>query len=232
MESRKQASALAHVAIVGLGLLAAGPAAAQPAPPPPAPAATVEAPRPPRDIESRAGRAEYCTDRARKVLAQRAAGVASDAVPTLEQSELDGMHLRCFDNAKSGPTSGAADLGAEVLRSVAQVVLNRAMRAGWTLLETELRDAAECDAPATTSSVRFPSTCRVLGTVAKLDLAHPCLIPIDWPSTNTAALTGVVELLEVIADERGEKRLPALQLTELNQRERKLAAAVVSRRRH
>jgi hypothetical protein len=170
MESRKRASALGHVAIVGLGLVLARPAAAQPAPPPPGPSATVEASRPPRDIESRAGRAEYCTDRARKVLAQRAAGVANDAVPTREQRELDEMHLRCFDNAKSGPTSGAADLGAEVLRSVAQVVLNRAMRAGWTLLATELRDAAECDAPATTTRVRFPATCRVLGTVAIQDL--------------------------------------------------------------
>ena len=81
----------------------------------------------------------------------------------------------CFDAAMGpGTTTGpGAAVGAEVLRSVAQVIVNRATRAGWTILRDNLEATARCRAPQT----RFPATCKVLGTVPIRDLvASPAVL--------------------------------------------------------
>lgn len=59
-----------------------------------------------------------------------------------------------------------------------------------------------------------------LQRVGSLDLAHPCVIGSDWPSTNRAMLSGVVELVEVAGS--GAVPTPALQLAELKGREDRL----------
>jgi hypothetical protein len=81
----------------------------------------------------------------------------------------------CFDAAMSpGTTTGpGAAVGAEVLRSVAQVIVNRATRSGWTILRDNLEATAGCRAPQT----RFPATCKVLGTLPIRDLvASPAVL--------------------------------------------------------
>jgi hypothetical protein len=74
----------------------------------------------------------------------------------------------CFDAAMGpGTTSGPGALvGADVLRSVAQIVVNRTTRVGWTILRDTLESTAGCRAAQT----RFPATCKVLGTVPIRDL--------------------------------------------------------------
>ena len=73
------------------------------------------------------------------------------------------------------------------------------------------------------------STSETLQRSASLDLAHPCIVTSDWPSTNRSALDGVVELVEVIEGDSGDKPMSALQLTELNKREVRLRT-ILSRR--
>ncbi|MHB8875706.1 MAG: AAA family ATPase [Myxococcaceae bacterium] len=68
-----------------------------------------------------------------------------------------------------------------------------------------------------------------LRAAAKLDLAHPCDIKADWPTTNKAALEGVVELVEVVTDEVSGKKTPTLQLTELKGREDRLRSILARR---
>ncbi len=66
------------------------------------------------------------------------------------------------------------------------------------------------------------STAETLQAVAKLDLAHPCTVGAAWPPANKATLESVVELLEIAAGENGKSKLPALQLSELKDRESRL----------
>ena len=73
------------------------------------------------------------------------------------------------------------------------------------------------------------STSETLQRLARLDLAHPCIVTSDWPSTNRSALNGVVELLEISDSDSSEEPISALQLTELNRREKRLRS-VLSRR--
>jgi hypothetical protein len=207
-------SALVRIAPLAIALFAAHGASAQPAPPaapparapahrpppaapaPPAPSVALppaETAAPPalRKLEPPPPIGTRCKDLAAIVLDQRrtraVGGGGSPAAPSLDQQELDGMHVRCFDAAKSGLTSGAVDIGTEVLRSVAQVVLDRAMRSAWTVLEKELREAARCDVPAPaagaagapSTGLRFPAMCHVLGTVAVQDLVSSPVVLID-----------------------------------------------------
>lgn len=65
--------------------------------------------------------------------------------------------------------------------------------------------------------------------VAALELAHPCLIGVDWPVTNTAALTGVVELIDLPTQHGQQGGIAALQLTELKTREDKLRSVLLKR---
>lgn len=64
------------------------------------------------------------------------------------------------------------------------------------------------------------SVSEALQRVGALDLAHPCVIGSDWPSTNRAALAGVVEVVEIPST--GSAPTTAIQLTELKDREERL----------
>ena len=66
-----------------------------------------------------------------------------------------------------------------------------------------------------------------LQRVASLDLAHPCVIGSDWPSTNRAMLAGVIELVEIAGT--GATSTAALQLTELKGREDRLRSVLGKR---
>ena len=66
-----------------------------------------------------------------------------------------------------------------------------------------------------------------LQRAGKLDLAHPCVIVSDWTSANRAALTGVVELVNVSGAE--EMPIAALQLAELKGREDRLRSVLGAR---
>ena len=73
------------------------------------------------------------------------------------------------------------------------------------------------------------STSEALLRGANLDLAHPCVIPSDWPSTNLSVLDGVVELVDIVDCDSGDQPMSALQLTELKKREDMLRS-ILSRR--
>lgn len=71
------------------------------------------------------------------------------------------------------------------------------------------------------------SISEALQRAGTLDLAHPCVIGSDWPSTNCASLDGVVELIDVPVG--GTDVTKALQLTELKGREDKLRSVLGKR---
>lgn len=58
--------------------------------------------------------------------------------------------------------------------------------------------------------------------VAKLDLAHPCDFGADWVHANEDVLEGVVKVLGLTVDDRGEEEVSALQLEDLYDRESSL----------
>lgn len=66
-----------------------------------------------------------------------------------------------------------------------------------------------------------------LQRIGSLDLAHPCVIGSDWPSTNRSTLAGVIELIDIPAKEGAPKA--ALQLTELQGREDRLRSVLGKR---
>lgn len=66
-----------------------------------------------------------------------------------------------------------------------------------------------------------------LQRVGSLDLAHPCVIGSDWPSTNRSTLAGVVELIDIPVAEGAPSA--ALQLTELKGREDRLRSVLGKR---
>ena len=66
------------------------------------------------------------------------------------------------------------------------------------------------------------STSETLQRVAKLDLAHPCIVGSDWPATNQPTLGGVVELVKIASGESRNQPMIALQLGELKGREKRL----------
>ncbi|MDE2822640.1 MAG: ATP-dependent RecD-like DNA helicase [Chloroflexota bacterium] len=73
------------------------------------------------------------------------------------------------------------------------------------------------------------STSEALQRVAKLDLAHPCVVGSDWPSTNQRVLGGVVELIDVKGRETQAQPTSALQLAELKGREERLRSILSKR---
>ncbi|WP_144259681.1 AAA family ATPase [Methylocystis sp. ATCC 49242] len=64
---------------------------------------------------------------------------------------------------------------------------------------------------------------------ATLELAHPCLIGVDWPATNASAVTGVVELIELPAPEGQDAGIYAVQLSDLKTREERLRSVLAKR---
>jgi AAA domain len=66
-----------------------------------------------------------------------------------------------------------------------------------------------------------------LQRVGSLDLAHPCIIGSDWPSTNHSTLADFVELIDIPAAEGAPSA--ALQLTELKGREDRLRSVLGKR---
>jgi len=68
-----------------------------------------------------------------------------------------------------------------------------------------------------------------LQKVARLDLAHPCTIGMDWPAANKSELEGVVELVEVSTGDPSKVKMAALQLFELKTREERLRSILSKR---
>ncbi|MEW5861468.1 MAG: AAA family ATPase, partial [Cyanobacteriota bacterium] len=64
---------------------------------------------------------------------------------------------------------------------------------------------------------------------SELDLAHPCEIGMDWPTTNKRYLDGVVEILDIASDEKSGRKTSALQLSELKIREERLRSILAKR---
>ena len=216
MASRRRRSLAALLSVLALAL-SAGSALAQPAAPrppaapvvapvtPPRPAAPVVAP--PRAVvptapvvtplapgpAPRAAREEKVTERCHRLatdlLHQQRTRAALSPEQAAEQKDLEGAHVECFDAARASLTSGALDVGTDILRSVAQVVLNRASRAAWTLLRKKLVEAARCDAPLATAPIHFTATCRTLGTLSINDL-------VSSPAVLTSAV--VSDLLSAV----------------------------------
>lgn len=89
-------------------------------------------------------------------------------------------------------------------------------------LVTVLRDAAE-------NGDALLSVPEALQRAASLDLARPCVIGSDWPSTNRAGLTGVIELVDVAGTGATPTPTPALQLSELKGREDRLRSVLGKR---
>jgi ATP-dependent exoDNAse (exonuclease V) alpha subunit len=73
------------------------------------------------------------------------------------------------------------------------------------------------------------SITETLSLVAKLDLAHDCLVSSDWPAANRDALNGVVELIKIPATDANRPSMAALQLSELQKREKRLARVLSAR---
>ncbi|QRK05245.1 AAA family ATPase [Archangium violaceum] len=73
------------------------------------------------------------------------------------------------------------------------------------------------------------SVTEAIQRAAKLDLAHPCEIGSDWPSTNQAVLEGVIEQVDVTTERVGGSKTPAIQLTPLEEREAKLRSILSKR---
>jgi hypothetical protein len=68
-----------------------------------------------------------------------------------------------------------------------------------------------------------------LQKVARLDLAHPCTIGMDWPAANKSELEGVVELVEVSTGDPAKAKIAALQLFDLKMREERLRSVLSKR---
>jgi hypothetical protein len=72
----------------------------------------------------------------------------------------------CVKAQLVGQTAAPAAVGAEIVRSIAQVVVTKAQAAGWQLLVSELKKKAQCGEAGT----KFPRTCKVLGSLSIKDL--------------------------------------------------------------
>lgn len=73
------------------------------------------------------------------------------------------------------------------------------------------------------------SMTETLRKVAQLDLEQACMIGADWATTNKTALDGVVEIVDVLTDKEKDKRVAALQLSELKSREDRLRSILSAR---
>jgi len=65
--------------------------------------------------------------------------------------------------------------------------------------------------------------------LGKLDMTHPCLMPADWLTGNVAGLVPEIELLNIKLDPEGTAVLACVQLSELTQREQRLAKLLSAR---
>jgi hypothetical protein len=72
------------------------------------------------------------------------------------------------------------------------------------------------------------STTETLERVQSLDLSRPCVVGTDWVTAHESTLAGVIESVEALSSD-GEKRVAALQLTELFKREERLRKILRSR---
>jgi hypothetical protein len=68
-----------------------------------------------------------------------------------------------------------------------------------------------------------------LDKVAHLELAHPCDIGSDWPTTNVAVLVGVIDLIDVPTGGENTSTFAALQLSEFKVREDRLRSLLGQR---
>lgn len=117
-----------------------------------------------------------CRAAAQRLLQHRRRGAPLSAAEQVEQDDFRRMHLDCFNATGAGLTSGAAGVGEELLRSVAQVVLKRAQASAFRLLRDRLLDAAGCDAPL---EPRFSATCAALRSVPIEDLTSSPAVLLD-----------------------------------------------------
>ncbi|MDD5308450.1 MAG: hypothetical protein PHU25_14100 [Deltaproteobacteria bacterium] len=79
--------------------------------------------------------------------------------------------------------AGAA-VGAEIVRSIAQVVVTKAQAAGWGLLKERLEELAHCPKDKTGNSLetkqeKFPNTCNVLDSLTIKDLVSSPTVLLD-----------------------------------------------------
>jgi hypothetical protein len=65
--------------------------------------------------------------------------------------------------------------------------------------------------------------------IGKLDLPHPCVVPADWIAAADEILQPEISRLAVVTHVEDERAVPCLQLTELLQREQKLASILGKR---
>ncbi|ALN88205.1 AAA domain protein [Lysobacter capsici] len=93
----------------------------------------------------------------------------------------------------------------------------RRLRAALTAV---LRSASE-------SGDALLSVSEAVQRVGSLDLAHPCVIGSDWPTSNGATLAGVVELVDIPATQGAPTA--ALQITALKGREDRLRSVLGKR---
>lgn len=144
-------------------------AASPPSPVLPAPASSAA---PPRLSEAPPDRlSPLCRTAALKLLQQRRKKGELGAADRQEQEDFRAMHLDCFNATGASLTAGPADIGGEILRSVAQVVLERAQGAAWRLLQEKLREAAGCGGSAPERGTgQFPATCATLRSLPISDL--------------------------------------------------------------
>lgn len=68
-----------------------------------------------------------------------------------------------------------------------------------------------------------------LERVSRLDLARECNIGSDWPSANRHSLQNAVELLDLVVEPGSEKRVAALQLSQIHQFEERLSKVLLAR---
>jgi AAA domain/UvrD-like helicase C-terminal domain len=73
------------------------------------------------------------------------------------------------------------------------------------------------------------SLSEAMDRAANLSLGNPCDIVSDWPSTNRAALTGAIEIVEAPAQDRKDSKIIGLQLSDLRAREARLATLLSAR---
>ena len=177
------------------------PAALPAAPPtglpsPPAAAPIVVSIAPPKT-----GIAEWCAAVARDELDPAAVQGMSEATAAdrdakqARQKRLQGLSTNtrklCVHNV-AHLSSGEA-VAEEVLRSVAQVILNRATRAGWQVLDAKLKEAARCPTPGVTqaSPTVFPASCKVLDTLTIQDLVSSPAVLLNAVVTDILVQAGV-----------------------------------------
>lgn len=72
------------------------------------------------------------------------------------------------------------------------------------------------------------STAETLERAQSLELSRPCVVGVDWVAAHQGTLEGVINTVEVFASD-GEKRIAALQLTDLYNREVRLRKILQAR---